>query len=433
MKRHMIFLVLILYLLASLAGCSFAEPETPRPYTVTLPESWTERAEVEYLDNGADVIIDGIPTLHLRLVENIPGAREKAEALVADGYQWDYDVNVANSKYFFFIKAEESFPSELSLNDEDEREPKWQALDALHDVMIYPIENDMFEIESFEAQYTDPYGRVTKTYVSSFGVPKQNTYTNYVSGISFVIPESIREKCLVRVERDLWITLFYNSGYGSPKYELCQLFAFSPDNPNREIYNNQEYYPEVVHHEDGYLYGAINEWQPYIYRGSYTEKPTWIDIPESYRNTITTEDVQQIVDSFRILPQTAPGESRLIVNGKPTVSNAYIYNDFAELPLMEVLKGIGADIEPVEGNKTHILVDDKLFILDLNALTLQENDSSENLLTPVPGNKLFSCRLFSEDILLDDVTLKGTLFLMGISVDVRYDAAEKTVTVSNRQ
>lgn len=287
MKLRILCIIVTLLLLVPLSACNFIAPETDRPFAVNLPESWAGRATVDYLDDGADIVIDGKPMLSLRVVENIPGAREKAEALLADGYWWNYQTENATSKFFFFVKRDESYPKDLNQSDES--------------VLVYPLENDLFELEGFERIGSSGKEKVPFTFY--LGVPKDNTYVNHIHGISFVIPEAMREKCWIGLSGNYWLTIYLRTGDSYDLYPMCQFFAFPPGDSLREIYDNQEYYPEVIHHEDGYLYGAINEWQQDIFRGYYYQS-YWDNIPLHYRNMITTEEVQQLVDSFTILSDT---------------------------------------------------------------------------------------------------------------------------------
>ena len=277
-------------------GCNTTVSEPEHPYTVTLPESWGNRAAVVHLDDGVDIAVDGLPILNFRLVENIPGARERADELIVDGYQWDYTIETANNKYFYFFKDINPLPENLSHPDVDDTP-------VLRQVIKYSKKDAVFELEGFEAKYTKPNYFGTFTYTDYLGVLKSNVYTNYITGISFSVPESIREKCWFTIADKTWFTILLKTGVYTAKYPLCQIFAFPPDSSLREIYCFPEYYPEVVHHEDGYLYGAINVWQPDILRGYYYQ-PYWDNIPLNYRNMITTEEVQQIVDSFTILSDT---------------------------------------------------------------------------------------------------------------------------------
>lgn len=296
MKLRVLFLIVVVIFLISLFGCNPTPAEHFRPFSVNLPESWVGRAAVEYLDDGVDIVIDGEPMLFLRLVENVPGARKKAEELMADGYTWEYDVKTANSNYFYFIKATDAFPEELYLLDEKLTSHE-HAIIAIRTVIQYPLENDVFVVENFELKSSS-----TKTYHFNFGILKTNTYTNYISGYTFTIPEPLREKCWISIADKYWVTVFLRIGHVRSRFPLCQFFGFPPGHDCREIYHNQEYYPEVIRHEDGYLYGAINEWQPDNFRGYYCQ-PCWDSVPLNYRNMITTEEVRQIVDSFQILSQ----------------------------------------------------------------------------------------------------------------------------------
>ena len=105
MRLRIFCVILTVLVLALLVGCNTTVSEPEHPYTVTLPESWGNRAAVVHLDDGVDIAVDGLPILNFRLVENIPGARERADELIVDGYQWDYTIETANNKYFYFFDA----------------------------------------------------------------------------------------------------------------------------------------------------------------------------------------------------------------------------------------------------------------------------------------------------------------------------------------
>lgn len=126
-----------------------------------------------------------------------------------------------------------------------------------------------------------------------------------------------------------------------------------------------------------------------------------------------------------------PGKcALLIINERSTTSYARINKDFIELPLIEVLRGLGCTINYVDDNVTNIVVNNTLFTLETESLTLRECGDSTNLLIPPPGNKFFSCKLSDGDIWLDNIALKGVLYLMGIRVDVSYSSDDQIVTVS---
>lgn len=122
----------------------------------------------------------------------------------------------------------------------------------------------------------------------------------------------------------------------------------------------------------------------------------------------------------------------LIINEKSTTSHARTSKDFIELPFIEVLQGLGYTINCVDDNVSYIVVNNKLFTLEKDPVTLMERGGSMNLLISPPGNKFFSCELSDGDVWLDHVTLKGVLYTMGIFVDISYSSGDQLVTISAR-
>lgn len=122
----------------------------------------------------------------------------------------------------------------------------------------------------------------------------------------------------------------------------------------------------------------------------------------------------------------------LIINEKSTTSRARINKNAIELPLIEVIQGLGYPINCVDDNVLNIVVNNKLFTLEKESLTLMESGDTMNLLISPPGNSFFSCVLMDDDIWLDNITLKGVLYTMGILVDITYSSGDQRVTISAR-
>ena len=124
-------------------------------------------------------------------------------------------------------------------------------------------------------------------------------------------------------------------------------------------------------------------------------------------------------------------QASIIINGKLIHSKAEVHDGYVVLPLTEVLKGIGCTINYTNRNKAEVFCKDKLFVLNSKKLTLKENGSSTNLLRPVPGSSFFVCKKFESDVLMDDVSLKGLTYDIGVLVDIQFCSDKGIVYITS--
>lgn len=126
-------------------------------------------------------------------------------------------------------------------------------------------------------------------------------------------------------------------------------------------------------------------------------------------------------------------EAMLIVNGRMTGTKVHIYEDHSELPLVEVLRELGGIIDWSSSDVARITLKDKVYTLNLKDCLLCEEGGSANLLVPAPGSHTFSCVASTDEIILDDNTLKSVLFLMEASIFVQNSIDERRVYVNGRK
>lgn len=137
----------------------------------------------------------------------------------------------------------------------------------------------------------------------------------------------------------------------------------------------------------------------------------------------------------------------LINNKKMITNNVYLIKSnrglYAEIPLLDCLDYIGADISRFEENNDiiHIYLKGKSYVLSLNEKSLLEENINDNyrntkfrfnLITPVPGNNgIYFCERKEDDIIIDSLTFHGILQLMDIKsiIDIDYDASTVLINI----
>ena len=273
--------------------------EEVAPFNIVLPDIWKTQVSVEYVDNGADIRLDGGFSFSLRLVENAPGAREQANALESGGYYYFFRTDA----HFYFRQIDGVIPKEWYLSDED-LTPKAHTQKAFNGVFGIPQE----DISPTNA-YDYPVGMFYNPIADFSYALGGNTYTNYWMGISFSIPDSMLDKyTIIEDAHTVSIHLRVENKNAPDLYEryvMCQIFALPPDDDRVGTpYTDPEIYPEIQEYPDGYFYGAINLWQPDVFRpGEYKYESYWKSIPLKVRRLVSTSEVQGIVDSFTVLPE----------------------------------------------------------------------------------------------------------------------------------
>lgn len=138
-----------------------------------------------------------------------------------------------------------------------------------------------------------------------------------------------------------------------------------------------------------------------------------------------------VVHAVRSRTQTV--EAQVVVNGRETGIQVQISsNDYAvysELPLVAVLRELGAEIEWIHDQEAEVTLEDAAYVLNLTDTTFCEAENEYNLLIPAPGSRNFSCRVLEQEVMVDDITLKSVLMLMDISAYVHNRAEERQVDI----
>ena len=122
----------------------------------------------------------------------------------------------------------------------------------------------------------------------------------------------------------------------------------------------------------------------------------------------------------------------LIINGQTISTNVspQIYHTTADIPLLPVLRNLGATISTnIDGKKT-IVLNDKKFILDIeNKKLFSEKNDNENILYEIAGGCTFVYKE-NEELLVDNSTLLHVLITMGKKTTISVNYSKKTVNIS---
>jgi len=136
-------------------------------------------------------------------------------------------------------------------------------------------------------------------------------------------------------------------------------------------------------------------------------------------------------------PQSPPlpplQSGTLHVNGvSVSTENVMIRPHYATLPLTEVLKGLGMDVDWLDNDTAEITYGDKTYILKPSKVSLIEVAGSENVLTLAPGSKNRFCQAVDRELIVDGDTVLNALFLMGVKVYIYINSDELIVSVVER-
>ncbi len=128
-------------------------------------------------------------------------------------------------------------------------------------------------------------------------------------------------------------------------------------------------------------------------------------------------------------------DTNLIIDGKKISSkNISILEGDAHLPLTEVLKGLGYDINWVNDNTANVTRDNAKYILTIDgeaSLIIENNDF--NLITPPPGTTTYYCKVIEKDVLLDSLTVECVLLFMNDSVRIKVDNENEIVYIDTKK
>ena len=127
-------------------------------------------------------------------------------------------------------------------------------------------------------------------------------------------------------------------------------------------------------------------------------------------------------------------EYKLIVQGQNITQKCYLkdYNDscYVELPFINVMKALGADIKWQNKNTAEISLNDQKYILNTENANLVREGSTANCIIPIPGGKVHY-RTIENELMLDDATVKTAANIMGISITIDVREQINCVIIKN--
>ncbi len=121
-----------------------------------------------------------------------------------------------------------------------------------------------------------------------------------------------------------------------------------------------------------------------------------------------------------------------ITNENVTIHYRKNYSSYCELPLIEILNGLGCHLKWRDDNTALIVYGEKEYILDLSDISLMEIDSVTDLILPVDGGSLSNPVVLDNELILPDVMICNILDEMGINVYIDFDLSEPKVYITDK-
>lgn len=100
------------------------------------------------------------------------------------------------------------------------------------------------------------------------------------------------------------------------------------------------------------------------------------------------------------------------------------------LPLSYILNDLGVQVEWESNNKGSFTYGEELFIIDMSDGTKLLDEEGNSLLFPAPGGNMY-VGAEEYELMLDSVTLKSVLYIIGIEVQTGIDINNKVLNVYN--
>ncbi len=131
---------------------------------------------------------------------------------------------------------------------------------------------------------------------------------------------------------------------------------------------------------------------------------------------------------------TPEQKGTLIVNNKTVVTENIVIHfkknaNYADLPLIEVMKNLGMTVDWIDENTAEIVCEDKNYVINLSKVSLVEFEQNYNLLSPPPGGER-SYEILDKELILDSCTMKSALNQMGVKIEVVIDYTEFVVYIN---
>lgn len=149
------------------------------------------------------------------------------------------------------------------------------------------------------------------------------------------------------------------------------------------------------------------------------------DLDSENQYTYTAYAHQDYLDNYSAKP------AQLIIDGNVTnadVSNASVYKNISEIPLLYVIKGLGGDVV-VSDTTASITFNSRDFIFDFESVTLTEVGTENDLLLLAPGDTMFY-RQIENDVVISTNVVRSFFDEFDITISHNYSTAKIEVTKS---
>ena len=127
-------------------------------------------------------------------------------------------------------------------------------------------------------------------------------------------------------------------------------------------------------------------------------------------------------------------EAGLYVNDVEIPCKLVFREDYAELPILAILKGLGYSVTYTDESMAEVDVDGKSYVVDLACASITEKEDSrqQNLIIPTPGETFFYCEARDGDIFVDQQTLRTVFMFMDVPGSVHVDFSNERAGVYKR-
>lgn len=116
---------------------------------------------------------------------------------------------------------------------------------------------------------------------------------------------------------------------------------------------------------------------------------------------------------------------KLIVDGKEVDCHGYLVIDesnyVTELPVLTIMKALGADIEWLDEESVLITYDGKEYLLDIPNISLSERGEFENYIAPPPGGSADCYEFYGDEFVVGGIAFSYFLKTIHVKLTVDYD------------
>jgi len=169
----------------------------------------------------------------------------------------------------------------------------------------------------------------------------------------------------------------------------------------------------------------------------YSPRTIWVEVDqENYFITIDEmynineeTNVYRIYNHSEYYEKFKVKDGKLIVNGKDITSDNYIkiHYRYAEFPLVETIKALGAKVEWQSKTTALVTYNNKKYIIDTIEYSFAEIGSIDNIIETPPGGYSFY-QVIGDDFILDSDLMKYVVNYMGANINIDYE--NLTITIN---